>query len=235
MRKELESLSALYIVCGIVSILIGSLAYDGQRNFSTIFPGAVFGSSLMQIIFGLVTFFIGITCILLSWRIVSQEQNDGILKTITVVIFIIFSLQVFLNIYSVSILPQCTQIGKSAESIKNPVFYKELLKAQEKLRCCGFNNYTDWFSIDKNTFPVSCCEKSKIVCTNEGHLYKKGCSEDTIYLCEYYLRIIVYISFFFVMTQLILFLISCLRSIDPGMKRSKTSGYEMVRLFHDND
>ncbi|CAF0913266.1 unnamed protein product [Brachionus calyciflorus] len=182
-------LKTLMMMFNLVFFLIGFAllvaGFYGYKVFKQFFVFAPSTSIYFPIIFiGLFMMFVGAYAF---WC--TPKGTVWLLNVYSILIFVLF-----LSIFSISILFSVKHdswkgtlkqgIDRSINNYQNDTRSIDFL--QMSIKCCGSENYTDWFNTQwanqEKRVPKSCCIK-KQACVNEGletsanatDIYQKGC------------------------------------------------------------
>ncbi|XP_064466226.1 CD63 antigen-like [Ornithodoros turicata] len=169
----LFAFNAIFVLCGIALIAVGAVVLSSLSPQKLIYAGFL-GAPVAIIVLGVFVFILAFLGCCGAWK-----EHTCMITTFSVLLLVILICELGA---AIAAYVYRSQIGESArksatESINEFETNKDMQKfwndAQSSLKCCGANNYTDYFE-DKQHLPSSCCPDKPENCTVEL-AYKKGC------------------------------------------------------------
>jgi len=173
LKTLLMIFNILFIALGLALLVIGAYGIKSFKYFFTFAPSQQIYVPVICI--GLFMMIVGVLAL---WCV--PKGVNSLLILYSIIIFILF-----LSIFTISIIFmvqrekfETTIKTGIANAIKNfPEEATSVDLLQENIKCCGVENYTDWFETKwadgKKKVPKSCCKVNENTCRNEDLSPKK--------------------------------------------------------------
>lgn len=222
--------NVLFFCIGLVFLVVGIY---GTRSFKEIFSFTQ--SSYIYVPIICIGLFMCIVGVLALWC--TPKGVTWLLYLYSVVVFVLF-----LSVFTISILFvvkrdafENTIHDGISNAMKNYPSVTTIDLAQENLRCCGLNNYTDWFqskwAAGSNNVPESCCLPNlphicghlNLTPLNSTDLFQDGCYKKMKAIIEDKYLIIAGIGFGASFVILLGSLLTC--TLSHNLKKNR---YEQV-------
>ncbi|XP_075034794.1 CD151 antigen-like isoform X2 [Mixophyes fleayi] len=173
------------MVTGIVLICLGASVQTKLADISMVITETSAGAPLILAVVGIVIIFLSG-----FGALAAVKENKILLKAFTGVLLLVFAIEILVGIsaYSYRDKLQSNVIQRFNNLLNKYGADKEVTRGvdyvQQELRCCGTNNFTDWFSSSSglftNSVPTSCCRIIQQKCgeaalENREKLYPEGC------------------------------------------------------------
>lgn len=149
----------VFFIMGIVAMCIGIYLKVSRSDFVSILQSKEFEtSSAMLISAGIIVIVVALVGFIGAWM-----NNQCMLGLYFIFVLIIFGMELAAGIIAYVYSDNLENILKREllEGLKNDKTRSAWDKLQEKYKCCGVNNYTDWQGVydihNFNTLPDSCC------------------------------------------------------------------------------
>ncbi|CAF1155760.1 unnamed protein product [Adineta ricciae] len=196
---------ALYFIAGLSLLIAGSVAHQQALQLSTITGYSLVSSAGFIIALGV------IILILTAVGFLGAYKNRlSLLKIFIGSLILILLLQLIASIVAFTLRNKAedqlrTKLIKTLPEYKtNPSVKKEWDRLQQKWKCCGVTNSTDWINhggIDID-LPTSCCANNDCTQSSPSTKYTAGCYQSALNLFFRYSKTLGVITLFFFIIEI---------------------------------
>ncbi|XP_010563405.1 CD63 antigen [Haliaeetus albicilla] len=173
----------IFWVCGVALIAIGIYAQTALNKALTVSSSSASSTPVAILVLGIIIFFISFFGCCGAWK-----ESYCMVTTFAVLLSIIFLVEIAAAIAGYVFKDKVRSVLDEGlwAAMRKYGEDKPLTEAVDELQsdfgCCGANNYTDWFTIERfrvnNTVPRSCCRINTTSCNihpSPATIYEKGC------------------------------------------------------------
>ncbi|KAF2358595.1 Tetraspanin/Peripherin [Trinorchestia longiramus] len=160
-------LNFIVFVLGVGVVVLASLILSNSNDFKVLLSDGVFTLPIVLLILGLIVMLIGFFGCFGAMR-----ESPCLLYTYATIVLVLLIAQIAVAIYLLvekdelrgfvgdSMVKVFDGYGRDDTDLTNSID-----ASQQTLKCCGVNNYTDWYSgvinsgaVFVNSVPMSCCK-----------------------------------------------------------------------------
>ncbi|XP_057654103.1 CD63 antigen-like [Diorhabda carinulata] len=216
-RYMLIIFNLIFVITGVVIISVGISSKAYFHEFDKLMDNKYFYISDLLIVIGVVIFLIAFfgCC-------GAIKENACMTTTYSTLLVIIFVLELTVGIVAVVLKGDVEQFldNRLHETMKqygNKTFNETTAiwdAVQNQFKCCGVDNYTDWYNILHNNIdlPLSCCKippgSTSFTC-NSNNTYKVGCLQEFGDFVSYNISYVEGIGIGLAVIQLLGIIFSC--------------------------
>ncbi|EDW57285.1 CD63 antigen [Drosophila novamexicana] len=195
----------LFVICGILLIIFGSLMVSEIKDFSSVDQTFTANSvAIIILILGCVIFLVSF----LGCCGAIRENACG-LTTYSIIMLGLFFCQIALIIY---VWINHVQIRESLDKVVQTIWEQRKTDGllmdtlQKSLKCCGLHKFSDYGV----TYPASCCDTpTNGTCSLTSVMFKPGCKSAVDSLWDTNANIIKYAGLGVTAVELVAFIFAC--------------------------
>ncbi|KAL7736665.1 hypothetical protein ACLKA6_015297 [Drosophila palustris] len=196
----------LFVICGILLIIFGSLMVSEIKNFSSVDETFTANSvAIIILVLGCLIFLVSFIGCCGAIR-----ENSCGLTTYSVVMLGLFLCQIALIIY---VWVNHVQIRQSLDTVVKKIWDQRnssdkilMDTLQRSLKCCGLHGFADYGT----TYPASCCDSpTNGYCSLTSVMFKPGCKSAVDSLWDTNVNIIKYAGLGVLVVELVAFIFAC--------------------------
>lgn len=170
----------LFFIMGIIAMVIGIYLKVSRSDFVSILQSKEFEtSSALLISAGIIVIVVSLVGFIGAWL-----NNQCMLGLYFIFILVIFAMEIAAGIIAFIYRDDLQRVLKREllEGLKKDNTRSAWNKLQEKYKCCGVNNYTDWYGVydihNYKAIPDSCCGYDTCGQSGSQVAYLISCYED---------------------------------------------------------
>ncbi|NXJ58267.1 CD63 protein, partial [Spizaetus tyrannus] len=171
----------IFWVCGVALIAIGIYAQTALDKALTVSSSSASSTPVAILVLGIIIFFISFFGCCGAWK-----ESYCMVTTFAVLLSIIFLVEIAAAIAGYVFKDKVGTRGETGAQTQpgaaDPRSFAHPPTPPRQFSCCGANNYTDWFTIERfkvnDTVPRSCCHISTASCNihpSPATINEKGC------------------------------------------------------------
>ncbi|KAM8711873.1 hypothetical protein ACLKA7_012388 [Drosophila subpalustris] len=195
----------LFVICGILLIIFGSLMVSEIKNFSSVDETFAANSvAIIILVLGCLIFLVSFIGCCGAIR-----ENSCGLTTYSVVMLGLFLCQIALIIY---VWVNHVQIRQSLDTVVKKIWDQRnssdkilMDTLQRSLKCCGLHGFADYGI----TYPASCCDSPTNGYCSMTVIFKSGCKSAVDSLWDTNVNIIKYAGLGVLVVELVAFIFAC--------------------------
>ncbi|KAG8432127.1 hypothetical protein GDO86_016672 [Hymenochirus boettgeri] len=169
-------------VTGVVLLCVGTSVQLRLTDISVVLSETTSGAPVVLAVTGIIIFLLSA-----FGAVAALKENNVLIKIYSAMMLLMFIIEIIVGISAYSYRDKLqSEASRRFQQILVRYGSEEQLtrgidRVQQQFRCCGAQNFTDWFNTSSAfNVPTSCCQKVAPRCgekatENTGNIYVEGC------------------------------------------------------------